>query len=138
MPPRHICCFHTLPPSPSLYLILSHTFIKKRKKNSLSCIFIYLTSSFTSLSFSPLKLPDLFIFSINYLTFLSTSLSLSPLELLTSSSLQLIAPSISYLNFVVWFFLVFLYFLWFYYCLSLKSTFFLLWFLCLFFVVVFT
>jgi hypothetical protein len=41
----------------------------------------YLTFSSTPLSLSPLELPDLFISSINYLTFSSTSLSLSPLEL---------------------------------------------------------
>ena len=80
MPPRHICCSYTLPPSHSLYLILSHTFIKK-KKFSLSWLFLYLTSSFTSLFLSPLELPDLFISSINYFIFSSTSLSLSPLEL---------------------------------------------------------
>ena len=72
----------------------------------------------------------------NYLTFSSTSLSLSPLEFPTSSSPQLIAYAISYLNLVVRFFLVSLYFLWFYCCLSLKGAFFLLWFLCLFFVVI--
>ena len=58
-------------------------------------LFIYL---------SRLELPDLFISSINYLTFSFTSLSLSPLELPTSSSPQLIAPQISYLNPVVGFF----------------------------------
>jgi hypothetical protein len=100
IPPRQICYSHTLPPSPSLYLILSLLF---KNKFSLSWLFLYLTSSSTShllnsltfsspqlitshfhlpLSLSPLELPDLFIFSINYLTFSSTSLSLSPLELL--------------------------------------------------------
>ena len=92
-------------------------------------MFLYLTPLSTSLSLSPLELSDLFISSINYLTFSYTSLSLSPLELPTSSSPQLIAPLISYLNLVVGFFLVSLYFLWFYCCLSFKGAFFLLWFL---------
>ena len=81
IPSHQICCFYTLPPSPFLYLILSRTFIKK-KKFPLSWLFLYLTSSCTSLSFSSLELPNLFIFLINYLIFSPTSLSLSPLELL--------------------------------------------------------
>ena len=76
-------------------LFNSLTLLLKKKKNSLSWLFLYL---------SPLELLDPFISSINYLTFSSTSLSLSPLELPTSSSLQLIAPPISYLNPTVRFF----------------------------------
>ena len=70
---RHIRFFapHTFT-FPSLYLILSHTFIKKKKKNL----------SHDCSSTSHFELPVLFISSINYLTFSSTSLSLSPLELL--------------------------------------------------------
>ena len=65
----------------------------------LSHLFIYL---------SPLELLDLFISSINYLTFSFTSLSHSHLlNSLTSSSLQLIAPPISYLNLVLGFFFSF-------------------------------
>ena len=61
-------------------------------------LFLYLTSSSTSLSLSPLELLDLFISPINYLTFSSTSLSLSPRELPDLFISQLIAPPISYLN----------------------------------------
>ena len=89
------------------------------------------------------SLPPLFIYLshshlLNSLTFSSPQLIISPfhlpltpslLELPTSSSPQLIAPLISYLNLVVGFFLVSLYFLWFYCCLSFKGAFFLLWFL---------
>ena len=100
------------------YLLLPHTFtfpfslfnsltFIQKKKNSLSWLFLYLTSSSASLSLSPLELPNLLISSINYLTFSSTSLSLSPLELPTSSSPQLIALPISYLNPVVGFFFSF-------------------------------
>ena len=86
-----------------LFNSLSHFYSKN--KFSLSWVFLYLTSSSTSISLSPLELSDLFIFSINYLTFSSTYLSPSHLlNSLTSSSLQLIAPPISYLNLVLGFF----------------------------------
>ncbi len=82
----------------------------------------YLTFLSISFSLSPLKPPNLFISSINYLTFSSTSL---PLNSLTSSSPQLIALSISYLNFILgFFFLVSVWFIWFYCYLSLKCVFF--------------
>ncbi len=74
-----------------------------KKKNSLMVVplphlFIYLSLPLISWTPWPLHLLN------NHLTFSSTSLSLSPLELPTSSSPQLIAPPISYLNPVVGFF----------------------------------
>ena len=79
-------------------------------------LFIYL---------SPLELPDLFISSINYLTFSSTSLSLSPLELsdLFISPINC-TPDFLFKSCARIFFLVSLWSLWFYYCLSLKGAFF--------------
>ena len=122
---------------PSLYLILSHTFIKKKKSLSHVCS-----------STSPLHLPLSPSHLVNSLTSSSLQLiishfhlSLSPsylLNSLNSSSLQLITPPISYLNHVLGFFLISLWSLQFYCYLSCKGAFFSLWFLCLFFVVVFT
>ena len=115
----------------------------------------YLTFSSTSLSLSPHELPDLFIFSINYLTFSSTSLSLSPLELLdlfissinyltfSSTSLSLsplefpdlfislinCTPNFLFKSYAGIFFLVSIWSLQFYCCLSFKGVFFPLWFL---------
>ena len=64
----------------------------------LAHLLIYLSLPFTSWTPWPFHLLN------NHLTFSSTSLSLSPLELPTSSSPQLVAHLISYLNHVVWFF----------------------------------
>ena len=127
---RHIRVFapHTFT-FPSLYLILSHTFIKKKKKISLIIVLLphllnSLTSSSPQLITSPFHLP------------------LSPSHLLNSlnsSSFQLIAPTnFLFKSYVGIFLLVSLWSLWFYCCLSLKGAFFFLWFLFLFFVVVFT
>ena len=85
-------------------LFNSLTLLFKKKKNFPSHGCSSTSHLHLPLSLSPLKLSDLFISSINYLTFSSTSLSLSPLELPTSSSPQLIASSISYLNPMVRFF----------------------------------
>ena len=95
-----VCYSYTLSSFHFLYLILSHIFIQKKIK-SLLWLFLYLTFLSISFSFSPLELLDLFISPINYLIFPFTSLSLSPLEFPTSSSPQLIAPPISYLNLMV-------------------------------------
>ena len=84
-----------------LFNSLSHFYSKKTK---ISFIAVPVSHLLTYLSLSSLELPDLFISSINYLTFSSTSLSLSPLELPNSSSPQLIAPPISQLTLVVRFF----------------------------------
>ena len=93
---------------PFLYLILSHTFIRKKKK--------YL--SYGCSSTLPLHLPLSPSHFLNSLTSSSPQLitspfhlSLSPFQLLNSlnsSSPQLIAPPISYLNPVLGFFLIFL------------------------------
>jgi hypothetical protein len=75
-----------------------------KKQFSLLWLFLYLLSSSTSLSLSPLELLDLFISPINYLTFSSTFLSLSSLKLPDLFISQLIAPRIFYLNLVLRFF----------------------------------
>ena len=92
---RHIRFFapHTFT-FPSLYLILSHTFIKKKKKISLIIVLLpHLLNSLTSSS------PQLITSHFH--------LPLSPSHLLNSlnsSSSQLIAPPISYLNPMLGFF----------------------------------
>ena len=122
----------------SLFNSLSNFYLKKK------------IISHGSSSTSPLHLPLSSSHLLNSLTFSSLQLIILPFHLpfshfhflnsLTSLSLQLIAHPISYLNPMLgfFFFLISLWFLWFYYCLSLKGTFFPFWFLCLFFVAVFT
>jgi hypothetical protein len=92
-------------------------------------LFLYLTFSFTSLSLSHLKLPNLFISSINCFTFSSTSLSFSSLELPDLFISPINCTPNSFLNPMLRFFLVSSWFLWFYYCFSLKGVFFPFWFL---------
>ena len=79
---------------------------------------------------SSLELPDFFISSINYLTFSSTSFSLSPLELpdLFISPINC-TPNFLFKSYVEIFFLVSMWSLQFYCCLSLKDAFFPFWFL---------
>ena len=120
IPSSHICCFHILPPSPSLYLIL--TFIQKKKKISHGCS----TSSFIS-NFLTTSSPQLIITSHFHLPLSHFHL----LNSLTSSFSQLIVLLISNLNPMLGFFfslhvvpMVLLLFEF-----QFQSAFFLLWFL---------
>jgi hypothetical protein len=103
----HLLNSNTLPPSPFLYLILSQTFIKKKKKKIIS---------HGSSSTSPPHLPLSSSHLLNSLTSSSLQLITLPFHLpfsrshflnsLTSSSLQLIAHPISYLNPMLRFFFI--------------------------------